>query len=255
MQPVSPYPNAPTHKPGIWLAVLLISLPALTQAGIIISEATPTLESHSASYNGPKEGTYEHEARIRDDGAPNIPVDFSVLGDTMLTMSIAAPTGQRFRFDFSVAGELRVAYNSGYLSYTTGQFFDSTPIISLTGFGGSILPTPLQSSVSVSGPGASSSLINMLGVWNIAGGSDFWFERIAFSTLVPASFATTLVPSAFSQAYVRGNITHALPNLGQFVRLESIPATPTNNVSTPASWLLLGLGSLVLVRIRRLSAT
>jgi hypothetical protein len=238
-------------RASTWLAVLVL-LPALAQAGIV-REATLDTQSYSNSPIIPGFlDTSSNYAQIDASAAPRLDTNFATVGETELTFTLTAPLGMRFHVSFPLAGSFSARYTAGN-SYTVPGAIRPTATVSFAGFGGDAIGAPTDHLVDLTGPPFDIFNPNRYAAiaqgWSFAAGTDFWFESLSISALIPAGYDTDLSGGPAPEAYLRGVITTDYEtDLGQFVWLEAIPASGA--VPLPASWLLLGLGGLLLVRSR-----
>lgn len=218
----------------------LFMLPVLAQAGIV-REAI--LNTESSSFD-PSFG--DSSAVVRAAVTPALDTDFGSIGETELVAMVKAPVGMRFRVSFPTAGGLQVFYEGG--STGGGGSTGLVATIAFGGFGGDAIGTPFQRSWLLPAPGK--ELYQAVAGWNLAAGTDFWFESLSITSLVPAGYDVDVTTSPGARAHLLGYISSGDPGYGQFVRLEAIPST-SGAVPLPAGWLLFGLGGLLLAGHRR----
>jgi len=245
------YLNPRLAQAGKWLLALLL-LPTLAQASIV-REAILDTETNAYAPPIPDLIDYHsHFATVATDAAPKLATDFSTLGETELTFTLSAPLGMRFHVSFPDAGSFSARYRAGN-SFTVPGSASLTATISFAGFGGDAIAAPLTNQVDLTGPPFSvfsPDRYDGVAQWSLAAGTDFWFESLNITTLVPAGYATDLTVGPTPSAQLSGSIqTDYAADFGQFIFLEAIPSA--NSVPLPASWLLIGLGGLLLLRSRR----
>lgn len=207
-----------------------------------------TLDAQSSLYspaNPASNPDYVNTATVRTDAAPRLDTNFATLGETELTFTLTAPLDMRFHISFPDAGSLSARYEGG-TGYSTSGAIKPTATLSFVGLGGDAIGAPSEHFPQLTGPGTTADQYLAQAGWSFAAGTDFWFESLSLTALIPAGYATDLSGGNPAKAFLTGAISTSYDaTFGQFVYLEAIP---NGAAPLPASWLLFGLGGLLLAR-------
>ncbi|WP_371195084.1 hypothetical protein [Glaciecola sp. SC05] len=213
----------------------------------IISDAANAAIVKTVTMDGPSE--FKSSSRGKwvylstfEETHPAFNVNFSLLGDTALTVMYKAPENMRFRMNFIADGEFNVAYGQGGRNDGGGRL--NEPVMTVFGgFGGSALSAP-RASFTGTGPGG--DRLAFTSTWDVSAGADFWFDSISLTADIPSSYVVNFTPGAARSRFeTRIESPFAIPDItSSFLVLEPKPQV----VNEPISSFLILLSGLFLFR-------
>ena len=187
---------------------------------------------------------------------PDLVIDYSTLGDTLLSVTWRAPAGKRIEISPPASSEwmidgVSLGLDFGRFSFGAGSIqptgsVTSEDFTSTIGVPPTFFPNPI-----FTGPGGNNFFAGV-GIESLVPGEIYTFTSLTLELTIPASYDVAF-DSTFDQYGIEGGLNFSDPDPNAIV-----PASPgqwIRIVPEPSSFALLGMGGLLFARRRRASGS